>query len=443
MATAAPNKNTSLGPRVREGISSQIQEPCDTRCSEGYGSSGSANNCSTGSATLTTWGSASSAKASINLKRGRDDGSDRPGGPKRPVHSSFQETGNAKIHPRQLRCWFNARWPNLFPPCDDGQNCATAKRYKQCRGSTSFTDFQHLYHQHAKRKHKLHECGRCERLFEDEKTKGKHEKSAERCEALESGAVQPANEDMKGISPTAAKSIKEYTKAKGIHADFDKVRSELEDWVGANLEIYIGRSTTPRETGERELAKWFMVWYTLFPGEEIPVHPFLDTTSIPVVQINRVMHVANDKMAACVNDGRLTRLSEKDLETISDCFKTGITDVLHEQLNGSSSPRETSPTLSLTNPPLDIQTHNLNVPSQPPTTVPATVSGTLSYPGNSRCGSPAGTLVPSQIYPGQISNGVSTDDFSTSLPSPGAEKDTTVWELFPDFCLPKSADFTL
>lgn len=176
--------------------------------------------------------------------------------------------------------------------------------------------------------------------------------------------------------------------------------------------------------------------YALSPSKQIHVlilESVLDTTSIPVVQINRVMHVANDKMAACVNDGRLTRLSEKDLETISDCFKTGITDVLHEQLNGSSSPRETSPTLSLTNPPLDIQTHNLNVPSQPPTTVPATVSGTLSYPGNSRCGSPAGTLVPSQIYPGQISNGVSTDDFSTSLPSPGAEKDTTVWELFPDF----------
>jgi hypothetical protein len=50
-------------------------------------------------------------------------------------------------------------------------------------------------------------------------------------------------------------------------------QSAFEAWISRNRPIFIGRSDLSINTADRELGKWFTVWYTLYPDKEIPYHP--------------------------------------------------------------------------------------------------------------------------------------------------------------------------
>lgn len=129
-------------------LSLYFGEACYTQSPAGSGSSNSNGSGSGSTSTPAYQASSSSSISSSSLKRGHDGGWDPPGNGKPPSTGNLKESWNAKTprpRPRQLNCWFRARWPGLFPPCDDGLNSEKVKLYKLCKGSTSFRDFQHLY----------------------------------------------------------------------------------------------------------------------------------------------------------------------------------------------------------------------------------------------------------------------------------------------------------
>jgi hypothetical protein len=122
-------------------------------------------------------------------------------------------------------------------------------------------------------------CTRCKRLFESEDAAEQHKellRSDPSCPILTDEQLYSANLQINrtGISENRQKEIFEALR------NFSKGKLPLgcdqrffDDWVARNTPLYIGRSDKTDADARRELGKWFVIFYTQFPGERVPSNP--------------------------------------------------------------------------------------------------------------------------------------------------------------------------
>ena len=97
------------------------------------------------------------------------------------------------------------------------------------------------------------------------------------CDVLSPEQLEQANLELnsRGISPDRKNEIdaalRKFNKNKTLPPNCS--RTNFDAWVARNKPIHIGRSNRSEQVAERELGKWYVVWYTLFPDKEIPYHP--------------------------------------------------------------------------------------------------------------------------------------------------------------------------
>ena len=148
----------------------------------------------------------------------------------------------------------------------------------------------HSYSRKSGNHHKLPpKCQRCDLLFENETFSEQHRdklKSDVLCDILPPEELESVNLELnrKGISPDRKNEIDAALRSFSKNATPPPgcIRTEFNTWIARNKPIHIGRSDRPEPIAERELGKWFIVWYTLFPGKEDTLPSLRVTDSVKV-----------------------------------------------------------------------------------------------------------------------------------------------------------------
>ncbi|KAF8859026.1 hypothetical protein BDZ45DRAFT_371658 [Acephala macrosclerotiorum] len=207
----------------------------------------------------------------------------------------------------------------------------------RCPGKTGRSpDVRHLMDDHSYSKkssnhHKLPpKCQRCDRLFENENSSEQHRnklKSDAPCDILPPKELESINSELnrKGISPDRKNEIdtalRNFSKNKTLPLSCN--RTEFHAWIARNRPIHIGRSDRSESIAERELGKWFVVWYTLFPDKEIPYHPF-DDGGLDPKKCERILDLSMSNILQDSTKRLLPELNQEHLDRIRQHFRNGL-----------------------------------------------------------------------------------------------------------------------
>lgn len=97
------------------------------------------------------------------------------------------------------------------------------------------------------------------------------------CNILSPNDLEAANCDAneKGISAACKeridKALKKYSSDR--QPPVECTQELYKQWIDSNCTLYISKSNVSISDAQRELGKWLVVWYTLFPRKAIPPHP--------------------------------------------------------------------------------------------------------------------------------------------------------------------------
>lgn len=102
------------------------------------------------------------------------------------------------------------------------------------------------------------------------------------CRGSENTAIVERNAALERIGISESK----YQKIKEARANFRKSRhapslwlpngcdpEHFQEWIDRNVPTYIAESSTVYAEAAQELGEWYIVFVTLFPGENIPSDP--------------------------------------------------------------------------------------------------------------------------------------------------------------------------
>ncbi|KAH8816106.1 hypothetical protein F5884DRAFT_747615 [Xylogone sp. PMI_703] len=181
--------------------------------------------------------------------------------------------------------------------CHFYARCSINNCKKNGNGRTSTSSGYDSYHHiqdHFKEYHTVIRCQRCHELFKGEAamlTKNEHQI---RCEAQQPTQADDAlviDCDMKLRLKDKMKRFKRWS----LESDYSEDR-DMKIWISNCIGMLTGIAKPRAELNEdelqtvildeRELAKWYTCWITLFPNIPIPPHPFREHSISPSI-LNR------------------------------------------------------------------------------------------------------------------------------------------------------------
>jgi hypothetical protein len=252
--------------------------------SSGSGSaSGNSNNSGSGKAAPSSATTNSSGSWTPGTQLGTASDTKSPGDNIVAIRSSIPPLRLA-FKPLELKCW-HAACGFRCPGNKTGTSTEVRRLMEYVLSNHSYANTNqlsdHSFSKKSSNHHKLPpKCQRCDRLFENEDLAEQHKdklKSDVPCNILPPEELEDCNSELnrKGISPDRKNkidnAIRSFIRNGTLPAGHEQIAFKA--WISRNRPIYVGRSDISSLTADRELGKWFVVWYTLFPDKEIPYHP--------------------------------------------------------------------------------------------------------------------------------------------------------------------------
>ncbi|KAF4633796.1 hypothetical protein G7Y89_g4317 [Cudoniella acicularis] len=308
-------------------------------CEDGSGSgsgSGDSGNTESHKTTPSSAASNSSGLWTAGTQPGATNETESPGDNIVAIGSSASPPKVA-FKPLELKCW-HAAYGFHCP----GNKTGTSTEVRRLLDDHSFSKKSSNHHKLPPK------CQRCDRLFENEDIAERHKeelKSDVPCSILPPKELEAFNSEMnrRGISPDRKneidKAIRIFNRTGTLPISDIQVASDA--WISRNRPIYIGRSDTPATTADRELGKWLVVWFTLFPDKEIPYHPFDDGGLPGPKKCERILDLS---MSSIIDDsakGLLPELSQEHLARIRRHFRNAMEIQCLELLQDRSASQKT------------------------------------------------------------------------------------------------------